>query len=186
MDGIILIGRPGSGKSSIGKHIAKTFDMDYISSGDIARKMAENNNAITAMLNSGKLAPEDEMRSAIFHELSLVVNAKRMFVLDGFPRNIAQFNIISKLYKLIYIHVFTDTRICIHRIGLRNREGDTTSLNERMDYYNTRTKAILDHVDKFITVNNNSYDQMGAIQYVVNELDEILEYYLPYNNSGGQ
>ena len=66
---IVLVGGPCSGKSSAGKLTAKKLDIEYISSGDIAREMAKHNNDIRDNLNNGNLAPEDQMRKSISDKL---------------------------------------------------------------------------------------------------------------------
>ena len=85
---VVLVGGPCSGKSSTGKIAAEILDAVYISSGDIARNMAQDSDIIKNDLMLGRLAPEDNMRNAISNRLWYYF--KRMdrdiVILDGFPR----------------------------------------------------------------------------------------------------
>ena len=66
---VVLVGGPCSGKSSAGKIAAEILDAVYISSGDIARNMAQDSAIIKNDLMLGKLAPENNMRNAISNRL---------------------------------------------------------------------------------------------------------------------
>lgn len=90
---LVFLGYSGSGKSTVAKRVAEECGLSYISSGVIARQMAEDDPHTRMSLNSGLLAPEDAMRQAMkaaVREADPTIG-KGGFVLDGFPRSVAQY-----------------------------------------------------------------------------------------------
>lgn len=155
MHGIILFGKPGSGKSTIGKAFAQMYDYDYISSGDIARHMAESDPQVASMLAGGRMAPEMVMRSMIRHEIGKRVCSKRNFVLDGFPRFDYQDAFLdSEFPNLAFIRVLIDVSdyVAVERSKKRNRDDDGAIMS-RLEYYHHNTEQLTKHC--IITIGNN-------------------------------
>lgn len=153
---IVLIGGPCSGKSSIGKLIADKLHIQYISSGDIARKMAENDYVIRSDLANGKMAPEYKMREAIsnslFHYFKELDND--IIILDGFPRFIEQAiwldDTIGYIVDIHYVLIHAPSWILRDRAKERDRFDDC-SFEKRLTYYrNVTYKELYDHVDIII------------------------------------
>lgn len=156
---ISLIGPPCSGKSTLGKEIAETLGYKYISSGDLARKMAKEDGDMSN-LNAGKMAPEDRMREELYNALSVSEDV----VLDGFPRFLDQYNwlVNSDLdYKFIFIIVDASINELFYRVAHRGRSDDV-AIRERMDYYMEHTVPMIislsDCEDNVIQVTNNDRD----------------------------
>ena len=137
MVGIILIGQSNSGKSAMGKAVAEKLDIRYISSGDIARNMS----GIQDRLNSGKMAPESEMRWAIFKEIT---SSEESYILDGFPRFEEQNNWLVNIlewwydhsmshiqHKLTYVYIDVTEDDIISRAKSRGRSDDK-SIKKKM------------------------------------------------------
>ncbi|MFO7953533.1 adenylate kinase [Thioalkalivibrio sp.] len=90
---IVLMGAPGSGKGTQAKKMVATFGIPQISTGDLLRaavaaqtelgKKAEN------AMESGNLVPDDLVLGLIRDRLQ-EPDAQKGFILDGFPRNVAQ------------------------------------------------------------------------------------------------
>ena len=160
---IIMIGYPGSGKSTLSKAIRDNYNIGYISSGDIARNMAKDNNNINDDLINGKLASENEMRSRILSAINEM--NKDIFILDGFPRFVEQdrwLHSLSGYIRFKYILVETnDINININRLNVRGRLDDNQeSIKNRFDYYRNNTAKILDLHRYTLFVNNDSNKQI--------------------------
>ncbi len=142
MNCIIMFGMPCSGKSTIGKELAKELGYDYVSSGDIAREMAKSDNNVNNDLNNGKLAPEDAMRSAIYDKIMESNN----LVLDGFPRFGDQLVWLYQNFvgiNFIAIHIMIDSDTAIKRSVARGRDDDQSIIKRILNYYeNTYQMAI--------------------------------------------
>lgn len=88
---IILLGAPGSGKGTQAELLAKHFGLFYLQAGEIARQWASQDPRIKAIVNSGKLIPEEEMSQHIFDYLEKNAPEASNILFEGFPRFITQY-----------------------------------------------------------------------------------------------
>jgi adenylate kinase len=90
---IVLLGPPGAGKGTQAQIIAGRLGVPAISTGDIFRANVSNHTELGAkakvFMDSGDLVP-DEITVAMVKERLAEADAKAGFLLDGFPRTIAQ------------------------------------------------------------------------------------------------
>lgn len=88
----IIMGAPGSGKGTIAKRIVGDFDLKFLSSGDILRTPQQQESEIgkecEKYIKHGALVPDRIINAMVFNELRLLQG--QSWILDGFPRNIAQ------------------------------------------------------------------------------------------------
>ena len=90
---VFLCGAPGSGKSSIAKKIADTFNLANISTGAILRELVQNPNdpltpVLNGYMNAGQLIPADIMCKIVIDRLKQPDCRRLGFVLDGYPPSI--------------------------------------------------------------------------------------------------
>ncbi|MBQ5152561.1 adenylate kinase [Macrococcoides caseolyticum] len=90
---IILMGLPGAGKGTQASEIIKKYPIPHISTGDMFRAAIKNNTELgqkaKSFMDNGELVP-DEVTIGIVRERLLEEDAKRGFLLDGFPRTVEQ------------------------------------------------------------------------------------------------
>lgn len=171
---IVLVGAPCSGKSSAGKLVASETNIKYISSGDIARKMAKLDNTIRDDLNMGKLAPESQMRNAISNSLwqRFMAECVSVVILDGFPRFGEQAewlrNTLPANIDIKYVLFDTPLSTIIERSAHRDRDDDK-SLEQRLNYYyNTTYKELYKYINIIIDANENTVSECSRllIEYI--------------------
>ncbi|MFA4858744.1 MAG: adenylate kinase [Candidatus Margulisiibacteriota bacterium] len=116
MTKIVLLGPPGSGKGTQAKKLQECLNVVHISVGDLLREAVAAKtaagNAAAEFMAAGKLVP-DEISIALTNARLAQADCKEGFLLDGYPRNLAQAealqNILRKLsYTLdavLYIEV---------------------------------------------------------------------------------
>lgn len=105
---IILMGLPGAGKGTQASEIVKKFPITHISTGDMFRKAIKDETDLgkeaKSYMDRGELVP-DEVTVGIVKERISEDDAKKGFLLDGFPRTIEQAealnNIMSELDRNI-------------------------------------------------------------------------------------
>lgn len=89
----VLLGPPGAGKGTQAVKLAAEYDIPHISTGDIFRKNikegTELGKQVKAITSAGNLVP-DELVCEIVEERLLQDDCKNGYLLDGFPRTIAQ------------------------------------------------------------------------------------------------
>ncbi|MBQ8909164.1 MAG: adenylate kinase [Clostridia bacterium] len=120
---IILLGAPGSGKGTLANQIIKDFDIPQISTGQLFRNAIKDRTElgikIESTMASGSLVP-DEITIAVLQERLKETDCKNGFILDGFPRNIAQAKAledITKIDAIIFLDV--DEQTVISRLSTR-------------------------------------------------------------------
>jgi len=90
---IVLLGAPGAGKGTQAESLVKKLNLPHISTGDMFRAAIKNGTALgleaKSYMDAGKLVP-DELTVGIIKERISEPDCKEGFILDGFPRNVAQ------------------------------------------------------------------------------------------------
>lgn len=97
---LIIMGPPGSGKGTQGKLIAEKYHIPQISTGDILREAISNGLALglkaRAYMARGELVP-DEVVIGIIEDRLIQRNYEKGFLLDGFPRTVAQAEALQRM-----------------------------------------------------------------------------------------
>jgi adenylate kinase len=97
---IVLLGAPGSGKGTQSQLLVQAFGIPQISTGDLLREAVAKGTDLgkraKAVMDSGKLVDDAIVLGMIRERLSLP-DAAKGFILDGFPRNIAQAGALNAL-----------------------------------------------------------------------------------------
>ncbi|MCF7873269.1 MAG: adenylate kinase [Candidatus Omnitrophica bacterium] len=113
---IILFGAPGSGKGTQADMLAKEFDLEKISLGDILRqevkKESDLGREVKQYMDKGELVPDSTVKDVIDANL-----AEDNFILDGYPRNGQQAQTLNDILKkrdssidaFIYLDVSQET-----------------------------------------------------------------------------
>lgn len=116
---IVLLGPPGSGKGTQGERLAQAFGVPRISTGDILRRNVAQGTDLgkkaQAYMDAGKLVPDD-LVIAMTAERLKEPDARTGFILDGFPRTIAQAEALSKLTPIdAVVNLFLEPEELIKR-----------------------------------------------------------------------
>lgn len=112
---LVLMGPPGAGKGTQGELLAKKLGIDTISTGVMLRtaikEQTEIGKQVEALINEGKLVPDDIMVKLVKERLEKPDCAKG-FILDGFPRTTAQAEALTesgvKIDKVMSLEVDDD------------------------------------------------------------------------------
>jgi len=90
---LVLLGPPGAGKGTQAKTISSRLGVPHISTGDILREAVANETELgleaKGYMDSGALVPDDLVVSMVAERLGRE-DCREGFILDGFPRTIAQ------------------------------------------------------------------------------------------------
>jgi len=90
---LIFLGAPGAGKGTQAREVAREFGIPHISTGDLLRDAVERETplglAAKEKMESGQLIP-DEVVSAMVDERIDQPDCAKGFILDGYPRTLAQ------------------------------------------------------------------------------------------------
>lgn len=97
---IVLLGAPGCGKGTQGHRLAKHYKIPEISTGDLLREAVAAGTALgraaKVVMDAGQLVSDEIVLGVIRERLSRD-DARKGFILDGFPRNLAQAEQLDEL-----------------------------------------------------------------------------------------
>ena len=101
---IVLLGAPGSGKGTQAKLLTEKYRIPHVSTGDLLRANLAAGTPLglqaKAAMDAGQLV-SDDLVLAIIRERLKNPDAKKGFILDGFPRNIPQANALDGMLRNI-------------------------------------------------------------------------------------
>ena len=99
---LLIMGRPGAGKGTPAANIKEYYNIPHISTGDMFRAAIKNQTKLgllaKSFMDKGQLVP-DEVTIGIVQERLLEDDCKGGFLLDGFPRTIAQAEALETFLK---------------------------------------------------------------------------------------
>ena len=148
---IVLIGGPGSGKSTYSELIKKELDIEHIYPGELLRKEKAKGGEIAKKLSNlgkGGFAPNDIVLKLVF---DAVDKAENGFVFDGFPRYMQQVRDIEKknikIDKVVFLNV--SEQEVIRRLTARGRADDKPEIiKNRIALYKKETGPVIEYYRK--------------------------------------
>lgn len=165
----VFLGVQGSGKSTQAEIVAEKLNLPYIEMGQLFRDKKEANDEdakkIRETIDRGYLVPDELATSTLLQRLAKP-DCEKGYVLDGYPRNEAQFAALDKdIDKVFNIEVSDDE--AIKRLLLRGRHDDTReALQKRMGWHHSETEPLL-----------SKFREMGILEEVDGErtIEEIAQ-----------
>ena len=125
---LIFIGPPGSGKGTQAKRLSSRYGVPHISTGDMLREAVAEGTSLGAtadkIMKSGALVP-DEIMIGMIRERMARPDAKKGFILDGFPRTLPQAEKLDALVSgngsepLRVLRLLVPDEAIVKRIALR-------------------------------------------------------------------
>ncbi|WP_375338544.1 adenylate kinase [[Arthrobacter] sp. ATCC 21022] len=163
---LIIMGPPGSGKGTQAEHIAKHFSVPAISTGDLFRAHVRDGTSLGAeagrYMDRGEFVP-DHVTTAMLSQRLEVDDAGAGFVLDGYPRTVAQVESLDALLgtrhqalEAVLALTVSDDEL-LERMLLRakdqGRRDDTGPvIKRRLELYREQTRPVI-----------SAYEQRGIL-----------------------
>ena len=176
---LVLLGPPGSGKGTQATRLKEKLGIAHISTGDMLRAEiaagTELGKQAKTVMDAGNLVSDDILLGMLESRLTQADVAKG-FILDGYPRNVAQANAMDGLLAKIgqpldaVVQLDVATELLVERIAGRakaeGREDDNPeSVRKRLQVYNDSTAPVI-----------GFYEDRGTLAKIdgVGSLDEVL------------
>jgi adenylate kinase len=156
---ILILGPQGSGKGTQAQRIAVSYGIPHIATGDMLREAmsagTELGLRVKPIYDAGLLVPDDLMIDLI-RERSEQDDVVDGFVLDGFPRTMAQAEaldaMLREIERSLTVVLFLDVpeEVCVERLSKRaaeeGRVDDTPeAIRTRLGLYRRETEPVIEH-----------------------------------------
>jgi len=157
---IVILGPPGAGKGTQGKLIAADAEIPHVNTGEMFRAECAAGTGlgerVRSILDDGDLVP-DELTVEVVRARLAQDDTARGFVLDGFPRTLAQAEALDRVLVEIdrgELCVVLDFQIpdevavqrLLGRAGLEGRSDDAPDLvQHRLDVYHEKSEPLVEY-----------------------------------------
>jgi adenylate kinase len=171
---LVLVGPPGAGKGTQAAVLSEKLGVPHISTGDLFRahisQQTELGKEVRRYLDAGDLVPDAVTNEMVRQRLS-EEDARHGFLLDGFPRNVAQADVLAKILSddgnalNAVIEFQVPEEELVQRLLARGRNDDTEDvIRYRQQVYRQETAPLLGYYrDILLTVD------------AVGDVDEVTE-----------
>ena len=186
---IVIFGSPGSGRGSIGKAIAKKYDLEFVATGSMLgaeiKKNTPTGKEIKALYENGQLVPDEIVIRLIEQKIE---NSKHVkgFIFKGYPRTLVQSYILdgilkkhgSSINKIIDIEV--DMLEVIRRLDKRSKtnsampyDSSTERIVQRLEEHKTKTIPVIEKYKEMhdIAVINGMASFENVLERVSTEIE---------------
>lgn len=184
---LVLLGPPGAGKGTQASRLAERLGVPAISTGDIFRANITGGTELGRKVQEytavGALVP-DELTNAMVRDRLAQPDAVEGFLLDGYPRNVAQVAeldaILAELGRDldVAVEITADSEVVVERMlgraEIEGRVDDTEPvIRHRLEVYALQTAPIADvYAERGLLVR---VDGLGAVDEVTDRLLSALE-----------
>ncbi len=186
---LILLGPPGAGKGTQAARLVEKHRIVQLSTGDMLRAAVASGDEVglkaKEIMDRGDLV-SDEIMVAIISNRIDEDDCARGFILDGFPRTIAQADALQELLKNkslrldAVVELKVDEEALLGRIETRSKETDgaraddnAQTLKKRLSVYREQTAPLTRYYEELGLL--KSVDGMQSISKVADDIDGILK-----------
>lgn len=190
---IILLGPPGSGKGTQAARMVAKLRIPHLSTGDMLRAAVQSGTSIgekaKGVMERGELVPDQLVVAAVIERISQL-DAREGFVLDGFPRTIAQAKAFDDLlhtegFELDHaIEIRLNDEMLLARVMTRAREANKRGelvraddnhevLKIRLNAYYKQTAPLIDYYRSKNLL--RSVDGMMPVDAVTQNVFRVME-----------
>lgn len=184
---IVLLGPPGSGKGTQAALLRDQLGLAHISTGVLLREAVDQQTALgkkaKSFMDAGDLVPDDLVLGLIEERLGQP-DVARGFILDGYPRNLAQAEALDSVLERIgqpvdvAVSVTVNESEIVERLSRRaveeGRSDDTEEvIRNRLRVYAEQTAPVAGHYAERGQL--REVDGMGSVEEVNKRMRDTLE-----------
>ena len=183
---LLLLGPPGVGKGTQAARLAARAGIPQISTGEMLRAAVAAKTEVgcraQAIMERGELVP-DELVIAVAEQRLALDDARKGFILDGFPRTTAQAIALDELLERMGAQLSRCAALVadgaelvarlLSRAQIEDREDDSEqTIRTRMRVYREQTAPLVDYYrDRGLLV---EVDALGSVDEVASRLEEAI------------
>ena len=183
---VVFFGPPGSGKGTQASSLASRAGIPQLSTGDMLRKAVKEGSPLglkaKAIMDRGDLLP-DEIIIGLMKDRIAAPDCREGFILDGFPRTVAQAEALEKLLREggrrvdAVLNLRVDEKEVTGRMAGRaaaegRSDDNPETIRERLRVYREKTEPLVSWFEKRGSLIN--VEGTGSVDEVARRIDESL------------
>jgi adenylate kinase len=150
---VILVGPPGSGKGTQSALLAERAGLATLSTGDLLRSVARQETLlgrrVESCMASGALLPDRLLLDVLAEPVRRLRDSGAGFVLDGFPRTLAQAVALDEMLTPepidVAVQLVVDAKVVAARLASRGRDDDHASaIEQRLLAFERETRPVIE------------------------------------------
>ncbi len=177
---LLFLGPPGAGKGTQASLICKDQSLLHLSTGDLLREEVSAGTKLgqeaELIMNKGELVSDEIVLSMVEKKLT---KHSEGWLLDGFPRNLAQAGLLEYLLekisqpiqKVIFIQIDDET-LTLRMLSRGRKDDNEEIIRRRLKVYREQTSPLVNHYKNLGLL--KSIDGCGNIEDVKNRIKEEL------------
>jgi adenylate kinase len=180
---LVLFGPPGAGKGTQAAALSASLSVPHISTGDIFRGAVASGTALgleaKSYLDKGELVPDAVVIGMIRDRLTQP-DTQQGWLLDGFPRTVAQANALDELLQDIgqsleaVLNLQVTSTTLVERLLSRGRQDDSEAvIRRRLEVYQEQTEPLIEFYrsrDRLVDINGSQ-----AVEVVTAAIHQALD-----------
>jgi len=178
---IVILGPQASGKGTQAEFLAREYKLPHISTGEISRREAKKKTRfgkfVAKLINSGFLVPDNIINKIVEKRLRQS-DARKGFILDGYPRNLSQAKALDRMTNLdIVIELRIPDGISIMRIS--GRRVCSCERIYHLKFDPPKKKGICDYCGKKLVIREDETPRAikKRLSIYHKQTEPLIEYY---------
>lgn len=190
---LILLGPPGAGKGTQAQRLVEKYKVPQLSTGDMLRAAVAAGTPVglkaKAIMDAGELVSDDVVNAIVAERIDQK-DCRKGFILDGYPRTLAQADAVGRMLakrKLrldAVIELIVDDKALVGRVAKRaeetkaagkpvRKDDDPAVFPERLREYYKKTAPLTGYYYAKKLLHN--IDGMASIDAVTAEIEKLLK-----------
>ncbi|ADN69207.1 adenylate kinase family protein [Mycoplasmopsis fermentans] len=185
---IVFMGPPGVGKGTVAAIIAEKYGLVHVSTGNIFREeiasQSELGLQVKKIVEAGQYVPDDITNTIVKNKIQALIKAKKIIMLDGYPRTIDQVNFLDSIsnFKYVALELSAPEDVILKRLNGR-RQCPKCKASFHIDFMPSTKGKYCDKCGaELILRKDDSIEAIKVRQKVYHDQTApLLDYYKKYN-----